>query len=94
MKKREFRLPFFILDIYQYNIIIMKTILKKTTNTLAWCFLYLTCLIVFTGISVQSYFVYLQMTGKTEISEKYVKEFEITFDGRYKNNPKNIWYKN
>jgi hypothetical protein len=72
----------------------MKTLLNKISNTLAWGYLYLTCLIVFTGLSIQSYFVYLQMTGQTEISKKYVKEFEIKFDGVYKNNPKNIWYKN
>jgi len=72
----------------------MKTILNKTGNTLAWAYLYLTCLIVFTSLSVQSYFVYLQMTGQTEISKEYVKEFEVKFDGLYKNNPKNIWYKN
>jgi hypothetical protein len=72
----------------------MKTLLNKISNTLAWGYLYLTCFIVFTGLSIQSYFVYLQMTGQTEISKKYVKEFEIKFDGVYKNNPKNIWYKN
>jgi hypothetical protein len=71
----------------------MKTILNKTGNTLAWSYLYLTCLIVFTGLSVQSYFVYLQMTGQSEISKKYIKEFEVKFDGTYKNNPKNIWHK-
>jgi hypothetical protein len=72
----------------------MKTILNKTGNSLAWGYLYLTCLIVFTGLSVQSYFVYLQMTDQTEISKQYVKEFDVKFHGAYKNDPKNIWYKN
>lgn len=71
----------------------MKTILNKTGNALAWGYLYLTCLIVFAGLSVQSYFVYLQMTDQTEISKQYVKEFDTKFHGAYKNNPKNIWYK-
>jgi hypothetical protein len=72
----------------------MKTLLNKISNTLAWSYLYLTCLIVFTGLSIQSYFIYLQMFGQTEMSKQYVKEFEVKFDGAYKNNPKNIWYKN
>jgi hypothetical protein len=71
----------------------MKTILNKTGNAFAWGYLYLTCIIVFTGLSVQSYFVYLQMTDQTEISKQYVKEFDVKFHGAYKNDPKNIWYK-
>ena len=71
----------------------MKITLNKTGNALAWGYLYLTCLIVFTGLSVQSYFVYLQMTDQTEITKQYVKEFDTKFHGVYKNDPKNIWYK-
>ena len=44
------------------------------------------------ALSFQIFMVYLQFSGKVETTQKIVNWFTWTFDGRYSNNPQNIFY--
>lgn len=56
-------------------------------------FLFLTLGFVIIALLTQITFVILQVSGKTEIITKAVNEFSWKFDGTFKNNPGNIFYK-
>lgn len=51
--------------------------------TLAW---------VIFALCFQVFMVYLQFSGKVETTQKIVNWFNVTFDGRWSDNPNSIWY--
>jgi hypothetical protein len=74
----------------------MRQKVLNLTNNLAdralAAFLYLGLVWVCLALSFQVFMVYLQFSGKVETTQKIVNWFTWTFDGRYSNNPQNIFY--
>jgi hypothetical protein len=44
------------------------------------------------ALGFQSYFMYLHFSGQDEVATKISKENTWKIDGRFKNNPDNVWY--
>lgn len=44
------------------------------------------------GLAFQLFFVYLQFSGQEERAGRISNEITWKIDGRFKNNPDNIWY--
>jgi hypothetical protein len=44
------------------------------------------------ALSFQLFFVYLQFSGQEERASRISNEITWKIDGRFKNNPDNIWY--
>lgn len=44
------------------------------------------------ALSFDLFFVYLQVTGQEERTRNIVNNIEWKIDGRFKDNPDNIWY--
>ena len=44
------------------------------------------------ALGFQSYFMYLHFSGQDEVASKISNEITWKIDGRFKNNPDNIWY--
>jgi hypothetical protein len=44
------------------------------------------------ALGFQSYFMYLNFSGQDEVIGKISNEITLKIDGRFKNNPDNIWY--
>ena len=44
------------------------------------------------ALGFQSYFMYLHFSGQDEVIGKISNEITLKIDGRFKNNPDNIWY--
>jgi hypothetical protein len=65
---------------------------NKVGDFIAKLFLGLVCLWVMFALSFQVYMVYLEFSGKTETTRAIVDWFNVTFDGRWANDPRNIWY--
>ena len=68
------------------------SIMEKIRDRIFKGFLFLAVSFVILALITQVTFVILQLSGKTEIIQKAVNEFEWKFDGTFKNNPGNIWY--
>ncbi len=47
---------------------------------------------VFCALGIQLFFVYLELSGKTEYQRRVINKIELKFDGRFKDNPENIMY--
>ena len=65
---------------------------NKVGDFIAKLFLGLVCLWVMFALSFQVYMVYLEFSGKTETTRAIVDWFNVTFDGRWANDPRSIWY--
>jgi hypothetical protein len=65
---------------------------NKVGDFIAKLFLGLVCLWVMFALSFQVYMVYLEFSGKTETTRTIVDWFNVTFDGRWANDPRSIWY--
>jgi hypothetical protein len=44
------------------------------------------------ALGFQSYFMYLHFSGQDEVATKISNEITWKIDGRFKNNPDNVWY--
>jgi hypothetical protein len=44
------------------------------------------------ALGFQSYFIYLHFSGQDEVATKISNEITWKIDGRFKNNPDNVWY--
>jgi hypothetical protein len=44
------------------------------------------------ALCFQVYMIYLEFSGKTETTRAIIDWFNVTFDGRWVNDPRNIWY--
>jgi hypothetical protein len=65
---------------------------NKLGDFIAKLFVGLVCLWVMFALSFQVYMVYLEFSGKTETTRAIVDWFNVTFDGRWANDPRSIWY--
>lgn len=65
---------------------------NKLGDFIAKLFVGLVCLWVMFALSFQVYMIYLEFSGKTETTRAIVNWFDVTFDGRWSNDPRNIWY--
>lgn len=72
----------------------MKPFFKKVGEIFFKTYLTFVLVWVFTALSFQVYMVYLEFSGQDEKINKVVNELTIRVDGRYKDNPKNIFYEN
>lgn len=54
--------------------------------------LYLSLVWMFFALSVEFYFIYLEVAGKNEKLTQVTNEITWRIDGTFKNNPDNIWY--
>ena len=68
------------------------SVMEKLKDIILRGFVFLVLSFVILALITQVTFVILQLSGKTEIIQKAVNEFEWKFDGTFKNNPGNIWY--
>ena len=66
--------------------------LKKIGEKLFTGYLYLVGLWVVSALCFQLFFVYLIASGQEERASRYSNEITWKIDGRFKDNPDNIWY--
>lgn len=48
--------------------------------------------IIVVALSIQLYFVYLNVSGNNNIAKELVNTFNVKFNGAYKNDPQNVMY--
>lgn len=77
---------------YLYKNTYMEISLKKLGDKLLMGFFYLVCLWIGSALCFQLFFVYLMVTGQDDRAGRYSNEITWKIDGRFKNNPDNIWY--
>lgn len=65
---------------------------NKLGDFIAKLFIGLVCLWVTFALCFQVYMVYLEFSGKVETTRAIVDWFDVTFDGRWSNDPRSIWY--
>jgi hypothetical protein len=70
----------------------MTKILNKTSEILFNTFLVVTMAWIVSALLVQTFFIYLELTEQNERMQNMVNKVEWKIDGRFKNNPDNIWY--
>jgi len=70
----------------------MKNILTKGKNLLFNTFLVLTGGWIMFALAFQLYGVFLISTNQDEEMRRITNEITWKIDGRFKNNPENIWY--
>jgi len=70
----------------------MEITLKKIGEKLFAGYLYFVGLWIVFALCFQLFFVYLMISGQDERASKYSNEITWKIDGRFKNNPDNIWY--
>jgi hypothetical protein len=66
--------------------------LNKIKEKLALSFAFLCFFWVTFALGFQLFFVYLDLSGQDERALQYSNELTWKFDGRFKNDPNNIWY--
>lgn len=66
--------------------------LEKIKQVILSAMLGLSLVWVFFALSVQLYFVYLELTNKDERTTQIANEVAWKIDGTFKDNPDNIWY--
>ena len=66
--------------------------LEKIKQVILSAMLGLSLVWVFFALSVQLYFVYLELTNKDERTTQIANEIAWKIDGTFKDNPDNIWY--
>ena len=72
----------------------MQKVIQHTTHTdyFTKILLGLVALIIAVAMSTQLYFIYLNVSGNKDIARQLVDDFNVKFNGAYKNNPRNIAY--
>jgi len=70
----------------------MKSLLVSAKERLLLIFLYLVGILVTCALATQLFFVFLDMTGKSEYATQLAREFSWKFDDAFKNHPNNINY--
>jgi uncharacterized lipoprotein YajG len=72
----------------------MQNVISHTTPTNYFnkILLSLVTVIIVAALLIQSYFVYLNVSGNKNIAQQLVDNFNIKFNGAYKNDPRNIAY--
>jgi len=70
----------------------MEITLKKIGEKLFAGYLYFVGLWIVFALCFQLFFVYLMVSGQDERASKYSNEITWKIDGRFKDNPDNIWY--
>ncbi len=70
----------------------MTKILNKTSEILFNTFLVVAMVWIVSALLVQTFFIYLELTEQNERIQNMVNKVEWKIDGRFKNNPDNIWY--
>ena len=70
----------------------MEITLKKIGEKLFAGYLYFVGLWIVFALCFQLFFVYLMLSGQDERASKYSNEITWKIDGRFKDNPDNIWY--
>ncbi len=65
---------------------------KKVGQILFNIYLCIVGLWILFALSFDIYCLYLEVSGQDDKLLEISNEFTQRFDGRYKNNPKNIWY--
>lgn len=66
--------------------------LEKIKEAIFSGMVYLALAWVFFALSFQMYFVYLELSGNEKKIYEVTNEITWRIDGRFKNNPNNIWY--
>jgi hypothetical protein len=56
-------------------------------------FLYSLMIFIFCGLGMQMFFLYMELTNQHEKIQNIVNQLDWKFDGRFKNHPGNIYYK-
>jgi hypothetical protein len=59
---------------------------------IVWAFIMLVLTWVSLALCFQVYMVYLEFSGKEQTIREIVNWFNVTFDGRWADDPRNIWY--
>jgi len=67
--------------------------MKRFLNELFKVYIYLVFVFVLCALSFDVYMIYLEFSNQEQKMREITNEFDIRFDGNYKDNPKNIWYK-
>lgn len=70
----------------------MKSVLISVKERLLLVFIYLIGILVTCALATQLFFVFLDMTGKSEYATQLAREFSWKFDNTFKNHPGNINY--
>ena len=70
----------------------MKSVLISVKERLLLIFIYLIGILVTCALATQLFFVFLDMTGKSEYATQLAREFSWKFDNTFKNHPCNINY--
>lgn len=65
---------------------------QKIGDLIAKLFIGLVGLWIICALSFQVYMIYLEFSGKTETIRSIVNWFDVTIDGRWSHDPRNIWY--
>lgn len=72
--------------------VLIANTLDWVKEKLVWVFIILVLCWTILALSFQVTMVYLEFSGKTETINQIVDWFDITFDGRWSNDPRSIWY--
>lgn len=59
---------------------------------IVWAFIILVLTWVSLALCFQVYMIYLEFSGKEQTIREIVNWFDVTFDGRWADDPRNIWY--
>lgn len=72
----------------------MQKVIQHTTHTdyFTKILLGLVALVIAVAMSTQLYFIYLNVSGNNDIARQLVDDFNVKFNGAYKNDPRNIAY--
>ena len=70
----------------------VKAFVLNWKDKLAWAFLSLVGIWIIFAICFQLFFVYLHFSGQEELARDISNEITWKIDGRFKNDPNNIWY--
>jgi hypothetical protein len=65
---------------------------KKIGEKFFLIYLYFALTWVVVALGIQTFFVYLHFSGQEERASKISNEITWKIDGRFKDNPDNIWY--
>ena len=71
---------------------IMTINLERLKEGLFYTMLRVALVWIFFALSFQLYFVYLELTGNEKRMTEVTNEITWRIDGRFKDNPNNIWY--
>ena len=65
---------------------------QRVLDLIGKIFIGLVCLWIAFALCFQVYMIYLEFAGKTETTRAIVNWFDVTFDGRWSDDPRNIFY--